>query len=80
MGTVTEVLAEVRHQIDAKPQPLAEARARLSLVREAATGYSGSLRTYASGSLAVHTMNGPVTDGDGGLVLDRRCYPRRVAT
>lgn len=76
MGTVADVLSEVRNQIDAEPEPLAEARARLALVRAAATGYYGSLRTYASGSLAMHTMNDPVTDGDGGLVLDRRCYPR----
>lgn len=76
MGTVADVLAEVRQQIDAEPKPLAEARERRALVRQAATGYYGSLRTYASGSLAVHTMNHPVTDGDGGLVLDRRYYPR----
>ena len=76
MTTVTDILGEVRHQIDAEREPLVEARARLALVREAASGYHGALRTYASGSLAVHTMNHPVTDGDGGLVLDRRYYPR----
>lgn len=75
MGTTADVLAEVRAQIDAEAQPLAEARTRLALVREAAAGFTGALRTYASGSLAVHTMNHPVSDGDGGLVLDRRHYP-----
>lgn len=74
MGTVADVLAEVSAQINTEPEPLAEARERLKLVREAADGYYGSLRTYASGSLATHTMCHPVTDGDGGLVLDRRYY------
>ncbi|MET7423619.1 hypothetical protein [Dactylosporangium sp. NPDC005555] len=62
--------------IDAEDAPLKEARNRLELVRDLAEGFPGSLRTYSSGSLAHHTMNHPVTDGDGGLVLDRRCYPK----
>ncbi|MFJ1543328.1 hypothetical protein ACIODS_32825 [Micromonospora chalcea] len=75
MGHTAELLSTVRLQIDASDVPLKEARVRLQLVRDLATGLPGSLRTYASGSLAHHTMNHPVTDGDGGLVLDRRCYP-----
>jgi hypothetical protein len=75
MGATADILAEVRAQIDAHPEPLREARLRLNLVKDCATGYPGSLRTYSSGSLAMHTMNHPVTDGDGGLVLDRRSYP-----
>lgn len=76
MGTTADVLAEIRVDIDADHEALTEARARLALVRSAGSSYYGALRTYPSGSLAVHTMNGPVTDGDGGLVLDRRYYPR----
>ncbi|MEV6303902.1 hypothetical protein AB0M02_31170 [Actinoplanes sp. NPDC051861] len=65
----------VRKQIDAHDTPLKEARLRLQLVRDIVEGFTGALRTYRSGSLAHHTINHPVTDGDGGLVLDRRCYP-----
>lgn len=76
MGTTADVLAEIRADIDADHDALTEARTRLALVRDAGSSFYGALRTYQSGSLAVHTMNGPVSDGDGGLVLDRRCYPR----
>ncbi|MHC3449537.1 nucleotidyltransferase family protein [Streptomyces prasinus] len=76
MGYTHDVLDDIRSQIDAHAEPLAEARNRLALVRSAATAFPGSLRTYASGSLAQHTFIHPVGDGDGGLVLDRRVYPR----
>lgn len=75
MGITAEVLDDVRTQIDADPDALGEARNRLRLVRDASAGLYGSLRTYASGSLAAHTMINPVSDGDGGVVLDRRFYP-----
>jgi hypothetical protein len=75
MSTIDDLLNGVRAQIEAKPEALAEARARLQLVRSSAFSFYGSLRTYRSGSLAVHTMNEPVTDGDGGLVLNRNYYP-----
>src|SRR5690242_16114538 len=76
MGHTAELLSAVQAQIDAEDVPLKEARVRLQLVRDLSKGFTGSLRSYASGSLAHHTMNEPVTDGDGGLVLDRRCYPK----
>ncbi|WP_205326637.1 hypothetical protein [Glycomyces sp. YM15] len=76
MGTTADMLAAIRKQIDAEAEPLTAVRTRLALVRKVAIGYEGARRTYASGSLAVHTMNHPVTDGDSGLVLDRRCYPQ----
>lgn len=75
MGHTAELLSTVRAKIDADDVPLKEARIRLQMVRDIAGNFTGALRTYASGSLAHHTMNRPVTDGDGGLVLDRRCYP-----
>src|SRR5690348_2886035 len=75
MGYTAKFLSNVRTEIDAKDVPLKEARARLLLVRDQAIAFPGARRTYASGSLAQHTMNYPVTDGDGGLVLDRRRYP-----
>ncbi|MCL2467868.1 MAG: helix-turn-helix domain-containing protein [Micrococcales bacterium] len=77
MGTTADVLAEVRTQIDAHAAPLHEARLRLALVKECAAGYPGSLRTYSSGSLAMHTMNHPVNDGDGRL--SRATVSRRIA-
>jgi hypothetical protein len=75
MGHCDDILAGVRDQIDASDAPLAEARARLALVKKIAAGFPGALRTYSSGSIAHHTMIAPVTDGDGGVVLDRRSYP-----
>lgn len=75
MSTLDDLLEEVRGKIEATPAPLDEARIRLALTRKAAGTFHGSLRTYRSGSLAVHTMNEPVTDGDGGLVLNRNYYP-----
>ncbi|WP_377266740.1 hypothetical protein [Peterkaempfera sp. SMS 1(5)a] len=75
MGYTEDILNDIRAQIDAHPEPLAEARERLDLVRSSASGFKGALRTYASGSLAQRTFIHPVGDGDGGLVLDRRIYP-----
>ncbi|MFI6396261.1 hypothetical protein [Nonomuraea sp. NPDC050540] len=74
MGHTEETLNDVRSQIDAHSEPLAEARDRLALVRAEAIAFRGALRTYASGSLPQHTFIHPVSDGDGGVVLDRRFY------
>ena len=76
MGHTEEILNEIRGEIDAHPAPLAEARTRLELIRSVAKSFPGALRTYASGSLPQSTFIHPVTDGDGGLVLDRRVYPQ----
>ena len=75
MGHCDDVISDVRHQIDASAASLGEARTRLALVKELAAGFAGAKRTYSSGSIAQHTMIAPVTDGDGGVVLDRRSYP-----
>lgn len=75
MAYTEKLLDDVRSQIAADDFVLAEARARLQLVRDIAITFPGALRTYASGSLAHHTVNHPVSDADGGLVLDRRYYP-----
>lgn len=74
MSTVTDILNEVSTQIDADPLALAEARKRLNLVLNVAASYDGQLETYRSGSLAAHTMINPLSDGDGGLILDRRSH------
>lgn len=71
MGYTQEMLDKVSEKIAAPEAPLKEARVRLALVRATANGFEGALRTYQSGSLAHHTVIDPVSDGDGGLVLDR---------
>lgn len=76
MGYTADYFYEVGRRIAADEGALEEARRRLALVRSAAGSFHGALRTYRSGSLAHHTMTAPVTDGDGGLVLDRRLYPK----
>ncbi|MGA6871344.1 hypothetical protein ACO8D0_05520 [Streptomyces pratensis] len=76
MGYTEDILNDIRSQIDAHPGPLAQARTRLDLVCSSAIGFTGALRTYRSGSLPQHTFIHPVGDGDGGVVLDRRVYPR----
>jgi hypothetical protein len=75
MGHTTNLLDHVRGRIAAQDLVLGETRTRLQLVRDTAIAFPGALRTYGGGSLAQHTVNHPVTDGDGGLVLDRRHYP-----
>jgi len=75
MGHTDDILSNVQGQIAADDDVLAEARNRTNLVLEIALGFPGARRTFRSGSLAVHTFNDPVTDGDGGVVLDRRYYP-----
>ncbi len=75
MGYTAHYLDIVRGQIAAADPVLAEARHRLALARDSAMTFPGALRTYASGSLAQYTVNYPVTDGDGGLVLNRTHYP-----
>ncbi|XVQ11129.1 hypothetical protein ACQP1W_00700 [Spirillospora sp. CA-255316] len=76
MGYADDVLDDVRRQIDASPEPLAEVRNRLRMVRSRAIAFTGALRTYASGSLPQRTFIHPIGDGDGGVVLDRRVYPK----
>ena len=75
MGYTNDTLADVQGQIAADDDALGEARYRTNLVLETALKFPGARRTFRSGSLAVHTFNDPVTDGDGGVVLDRRYYP-----
>jgi hypothetical protein len=75
LGHTDDYLADVQGQIAAEDDILAEARNRTNLVLDTALRFPGARRTFRSGSLAAHTFNNPVTDGDGGVVLDRRNYP-----
>lgn len=75
MGFTEDLLDEIRAEIAPSDIVLAEARERLKLTRKIAERLPGSLRTYASGSLPQFTVNHPVSDADGGVVLDRRSFP-----
>lgn len=77
MGHTDNILSEVRAQTNALPAVLTEARYRTTLVHQtAAKLVKPTLRSFRSGSLEHHTQNDPVSDGDGGLVLNRNFYPR----
>lgn len=69
-----EVLEEIRDEISADDDDLREARKRRDLVLDAAKSF-GILRPFKSGSVAHGNVNNPVSDADGGAVLDRRSYP-----
>jgi len=69
-----EVLEDIRRDISASDHDLSEARARRGLVLKAAGSFNGALRTFNSGSVAHETVNNPVDDADGGVVLDRRVH------
>lgn len=69
-----DVLEEVRQAISASDDDLREARKRRDLVLEAAASFDGARRTFKSGSVAHGDVNNPVTDADGGTVLDRRVH------
>jgi len=72
---VEAVLDEVRVEISADDDDLREARRRRDLVLAAAESFDGVLRIFTSGSLAHKTVNNPVNDADGGVVLNRVSYP-----
>jgi len=75
VGCTLDALNDVRGQIAAHDDALGAARERRNDVLTIAGTFPGALETYRSGSLAAGLMNHPVTDGDCGLVLDRRTYP-----
>lgn len=76
MGYVQKTLNEIQRKIAADPAVLREARKRRDLVAHATERVvKGALRSFRSGSVAHGTVNKPVTDADGGVVLDRRDYP-----
>jgi hypothetical protein len=72
MGLVLDTLNDVRNQIAAAEKVLKEAQERRNLSADSAMEIEGSLRSFRSGSVAHATVNKPVTDADGGVVLDRR--------
>ncbi len=75
MGHTNNILEDVRQQTAAEKPALDVARNRRDDVLGVASTLPGTLETYRSGSLAAGLMIRPVTDGDCGLVLDRRVFP-----
>jgi hypothetical protein len=76
VGLVLNILDEIRASIAADDEVLEEARKRRNRVAESAMALAGTLRRFSSGSVTHGTVNAPVTDADGGIVLDRRRYPQ----
>ncbi len=72
---VLQILDDVRDQIAVDDYDLSETKARRNLVKRVARKFEGALKTFDSGSVAHGTVNKPVSDADGGVVLDRRTYP-----
>lgn len=75
MGNTEIVLREVLKDTSPNGDTMRLVRERRNEVLRAAERYLGALRTYTSGSVAHRTANGD-TDADGGVVLDRRSYPK----
>ena len=75
MGYTLKTLNRIRSDIAAHDVPLNVARERRDAVLDVAKLFPGVLDAYLSGSLAAGLMNHPVTDGDCGVILDRRHYP-----
>ncbi len=75
MTLALTLIEDVRKQIAADDDVLAEARRRRSTSLGTAASYPGVRRTYYSGSVAMGVANDPLEDADGGMVLDRRVYP-----
>ena len=75
MTATAGLLDSVLRQLHPGDDVISAARARRDEVLRVAGGFDGALRTYWSGSIAHRTANFD-TDADGGVVLDRREYPK----
>jgi len=75
MGETVNRIGDVEKKISADDLALGEARDRRRTTLGICKGFGGVLGTYASGSVAMGVVNDPVDDADGGMILDRRCYP-----
>ena len=75
MGERANRLEDVEKKISADDKALDEAQRRRREVLRIAATFPGVLGTFGSGSVAMGVVNDPVEDADGGMILDRRCYP-----
>ena len=74
MQNTASILNDVHAELAPSSETLSTARSRRSEVLDEASNFSGTLRTYISGSIAHRTANRDA-DADCGVVLDRRSYP-----
>ena len=74
MGKTAEILDEVQRSTAPSAETYDAVRERLDAVLTAAGRLHGTLPSFRSGSMAHRTANDD-TDGDGGIILDRRTYP-----
>jgi len=74
MGITATILDDILRDTAPSDETLDAVRERREEVLGIAACFPGASRTYASGSIAHRTANDD-TDADGGVVLDRRCYP-----
>ena len=72
---VGEVLDRIRSEIAVDDKALAETKKRRNRVTREARKFAGATKTFNSGSVAHGNTNKPISDADGGVVLDRRTYP-----
>lgn len=76
MSETSRHLEDVQKQIKVDDLVLGEARRRRKEVLRVCGSFRGVLGTFGSGSVAMGVANNdPHLDADGGMTLDRRCYP-----
>lgn len=76
MTTTHQHLNDVHNQIRTDDKVMKEARHRRDRVLALAASFPGVRATYSCGSVAMGVVIDPVSDADGGIVLDRRTYPK----
>ncbi|WP_042392695.1 hypothetical protein [Streptacidiphilus carbonis] len=79
MTYLYDQFGEVLSMINLDPDVLAASRDRLRLARESAELHPEGRKSFSSGSIQTHTHIQPhanaVSDGDGGIILDRVKHP-----
>jgi hypothetical protein len=76
MSETANRLEDVEKQISADDTALKESRNRRRETLRICRTFGGVLGTFGSGLVAMGVDNDPVEDADGGLILDRRQYPK----
>lgn len=71
---VGEALNTVRSEIAVDDDVLSETKKRRNLVTREARKFTAATKTFNSGSVAHGDVNKPISDADGGVVLDRRTH------
>jgi hypothetical protein len=75
MGETANRIEDAEKKISADDSALEQGRRRRRETLVICSSFGGVLGTYASGSVAMGVVNDPVEDADGGMIVDRRCYP-----